>query len=212
MAFTWVTHVIALDMASEPCSVPGCTRPYRCKGYCHLHYQRWRKTGDPGPAELLVLPWPDNLLKRLLPQPDGCIWHDSVPNGEGYAVISRDDRQLKAHRAMWELMNGPIPDGMTLDHTCHDPSLCDLKGECPHRRCVNVEHLEVVDAVENVSRGGSFSSVNAAKTHCKRGHEFTPENTGRSGKGRYCKICRAMTSAANSRGESINGGRLGWAT
>lgn len=33
--------------------------------------------------------------------------------------------------------------------------------------------------------------VIAAKTHCKHGHEFTSENTGRNPGGyRYCRICR----------------------
>jgi hypothetical protein len=37
-----------------------------------------------------------------------------------------------------------------------------------------------------------FSNGNASKTHCKNGHEFTPENTGtqRNGTGRYCRVCR----------------------
>lgn len=34
------------------CSVEGCERPYSCKGYCALHYERWRRTGAPGPAGL----------------------------------------------------------------------------------------------------------------------------------------------------------------
>lgn len=29
------------------CCVEGCERPYMGKGYCGLHYQRWRKYGDP---------------------------------------------------------------------------------------------------------------------------------------------------------------------
>lgn len=34
------------------CNVTGCTRNQWRHGYCHGHYNRWQRTGDPGPAEL----------------------------------------------------------------------------------------------------------------------------------------------------------------
>ena len=46
---------------------------------------------------------------------------------------------------------------------------------------------------------------NALKTHCKRGHEFTPENTavtitrygnGKESKGRWCRECGRMRQRA----------------
>jgi hypothetical protein len=38
------------------CSIDGCPRPRRKRGWCGTHYQRWRKTGDPGPAALICQP------------------------------------------------------------------------------------------------------------------------------------------------------------
>jgi hypothetical protein len=66
---------------------------------------------------------------------------------------------------------------MQLDHLCRVPP------------CVNPEHLEPVTPAVNTQRGEP-----ATKTHCKNGHEYTPENTYiRSGKGkggkRDCRAC-----------------------
>jgi hypothetical protein len=36
----------------RPCKVDGCERPSNCRGFCGLHYNRWKSTGDPGPAGL----------------------------------------------------------------------------------------------------------------------------------------------------------------
>lgn len=77
-------------------------------------------------------------------------------------------------------MVGPIPEGLDLDHLCRV------------RQCVNPDHLEPVTARENLMRSPlTQASINSAKTHCKRGHEFTPDNTRifpKSGS-RCCKTC-----------------------
>lgn len=36
------------------CQVKGCDSPHLARGYCNMHYVRFRKTGDPGPAERLL--------------------------------------------------------------------------------------------------------------------------------------------------------------
>jgi hypothetical protein len=86
-----------------------------------------------------------------------------------------------AHRFAWETLVGPIPDGLELDHLCRNTL------------CVNPDHLEPVTQAENNRRSYSVSGVNARKTHCKYGHEFTPENTyvqwNRGRQGRRCKTC-----------------------
>jgi hypothetical protein len=108
---------------------------------------------------------------------DTCwLWSGRV-DGFGYGHFKNQKRSLKAHRVAWTLKRGPIPAGMTLDHLCRNP------------RCVNPMHLEIVTNKENILRGTSPTAVNALKTHCKRGHELTPENIWTSRGKRACKQC-----------------------
>lgn len=94
---------------------------------------------------------------------------------------------------VWKLLNGAIPDGMHIDHVCHDPETCTAGDQCPHRRCVNPHHIACVPQKANVLRSNGPSARNAEKTHCKRGHEFTPENTHmvnlKRGQARRCRTC-----------------------
>jgi hypothetical protein len=70
-----------------------------------------------------------------------------------------------AHRIAYEMLVGPIADGLTLDHLCRNI------------RCVRPTHLEPVTPEENGLRGNTYQGINARKTHCVNGHEFTPANT-----------------------------------
>ena len=106
------------------------------------------------------------------------IW-TATKNHHGYGQMGIADGRLDgAHRVSYELHHGSIPAGMVIDHLCRVPS------------CVNPHHLEAVTQTVNVLRGTSPMAYNAKKTHCKRGHEFTPENTVLDKKSRRrCKTC-----------------------
>lgn len=141
-------------------------------------------------------------MRYVQPEPNtGCWLWEGGDRGQGYGAFKIDTkRAISAHRASYQLHKGPIPDGLTIDHLCRV------------RCCVNPDHLEAVTAVVNVKRGEYRKGLalggaangrrQQARTHCKRGHEFTPENTGTqtSAKGtpsRYCKACKG--NFANSR-------------
>lgn len=118
------------------------------------------------------------ILERVVvDETTGCwIWQKALGGG-GYGQFGIGDTVRYAHRFAYELWVGPIPAGMTIDHLCHSNDPTCPGGECVHRRCCNPAHLEVVTRGENVLRGVGFAAVNARKTHCPQGHEYTPENT-----------------------------------
>ena len=99
----------------------------------------------------------------------------------GYARFWLNGREELGHRVAYETFRGPIPEGRPLDHGCKP---------VPQPACVNYEHVEISTHKENILRGDGCFAQNARKTHCKRGHPFTTENTGKQKNGRYCRTCR----------------------
>ncbi|HZO31102.1 MAG TPA: HNH endonuclease signature motif containing protein [Chloroflexota bacterium] len=75
-----------------------------------------------------------------------------------------------AHCVVWEWTHGPIPDGLQLDHTCHNAaSACPGGKSCLHRRCVNPAHLEPVTPLENQLRG---MATRGRLDTCPNGHNY----------------------------------------
>jgi hypothetical protein len=124
----------------------------------------------------------ERFWRYVSPEPNsGCwLWVASL-DGRGYGQLGDGAGGVKkAYRIAWGLYRGPIPDGMELDHKCRV------------RCCVNPDHLEVVSHRENSLRGVGAPAVNARKTHCVNGHEFTEENTYLwKGNERKCRSCAA---------------------
>ena len=87
-----------------------------------------------------------------------------------------------AHRFAYELLVGPIPEGLTLDHV-------KARG-CTSTLCVNPAHLEPVTNEVNILRGIGFPALNAGKSTCPKGHPYSEGNTYLWHGSRYCRICQ----------------------
>lgn len=114
----------------------------------------------------------------------GCwIWL-GTRSTRGYGRIFQGGKPLQAHRVIYELLVGPIPIGMTIDHLCRN------------RLCVNPSHLEPVTDRVNRMRGMSPPAISARRNHCARGHEYTLESTRINDGARVCRVCdREQTKA-----------------
>lgn len=111
---------------------------------------------------------------------DCWLWMGARDRRSGYG---RTDSGLSStsytHRAFYEYLVGPVPEGLELDHLCRV------------RSCGNPNHLEPVTHQINMIRGRDV------RTHCKRGHELVEDNfyvfTSKGKQVRTCKACRDMS-------------------
>ncbi len=119
----------------------------------------------------------DRLRARSSVSQSGChIWLGAKVYGYGQISVNRKTRRV--HRVAYEILVGPIPEGMQIDH------------KCKTRACWNPNHLQVVTARENTLLSDAPSAWNLAKTHCHKGHPFAGDNLGLREDGtRYCRTC-----------------------
>lgn len=132
----------------------------------------------------------DRAAHRIVIDPEtGCHISTYSVGSHGYAQVGWNDktgkpRMVLCHRAAWIRAHGePIPDGMTVDHLCHN------------RRCVNPEHLRLLSNYENARR---IFPDDWPLGLCRHGH---PASATRNYYGkRRCSICyRQEQDAYNKR-------------
>ncbi len=135
---------------------------------------------------------PARFESKIVKEPDdGCwAWTGQIMK-TGYGRVRMKDSVNScglelAHRAVYELLKGPIPEGLQLDHLCRN------------RGCVNPNHLEPVDHRTNVLRGIGPTAINAAKIYCIHGHLL---EQGRFQ--RFCRTCRTLKNKGGNIGRPI---------
>lgn len=141
---------------------------------------------------------PDRIRERLVVVlPSGCwLWQGYVdPKGYGRVRVGKGKRAT--HLVVWAAFGRTIPPGYELDHAvCHDPAVCRLGNDCPHRRCANPWHLRAVPIAENRRRSSSSWDARA-DGRCRQGHDLTlPDAIYTAPNGvRRCRACMRARQA-----------------
>jgi hypothetical protein len=149
------------------------------------------------------------------PDEQGCILWTAGTDANGYGSLCVHGVSVKTHRIAWCLANGPMPVGLEPDHTCEVRRCCNPEhleavthAENVRRRgermvfCTSGRHRWDEQAPFATKSGKRHCrhcknerrrNPRPPKTHCKRNHEFTPENTyQRKDGGRQCKECTRL--------------------
>ena len=148
---------------STVCLIEGCDRPAglpgTARGWCHTHYRRWQRHGDPL-GQFRERPPKGSTLKETFawyrpgqPPTDSCWDWEGNTDAYGYGALGRDGRVLKAHRVSYELHVGPIPTGAQLLHSCDRPI------------CVNPNHLRPGNARANTDDALERDRVRKGERH-----------------------------------------------
>lgn len=125
----------------------------------------------------------ERVMSLVSPEPNtGCwLWMGAEAGGCGPGERYGYYGHGPAHRVVYEMVKGPIPDGLQLDHLCR----------C--RMCVNPDHLEPVTRAENVRRGmgPQMTRLKAMqRAECKNGHLLTPSNIVFNNGRQLCLTCK----------------------
>ena len=114
----------------------------------------------------------------------GCWRWKLFINRGGYGHLNRQGVIYRAHRVAYELAKGPIPEGMNIDHMCHN------------RACVNPDHLRVVTQKQNLENiGATRGNTGVRGVHYIKAKNRFLASVRHHGKNYYCGIYKTLEEA-----------------
>lgn len=100
------------------------------------------------------IPLSSRLWRHLDRSGECWVWTGALNTGYGRVHVGPGRRSAYGHRVLYEMLVGPVPEGLDLDHLCRN------------RACCNPDHLEPVTRQENLLRGDTLTAAHAADSDC----------------------------------------------
>jgi hypothetical protein len=162
-----------LAAMSKVCAVDGCAARHWAGDYCSMHYQRVMKTGHPGPVEPYSKTGEGNSNwrgGRVRAGEKMRYWKRYMPAHPAADALG----YVLEHRLVAEVLLGRyLRADEVVHHINHDPS--DNRPE----------NVSVMTHAEHMRHHA------AERTQCRRGHEYTQDNTYVDKRGqRNCRTCK----------------------
>ena len=102
----------------EECSVDDCSKSHYARGWCQMHYRRFKRHGSTDDPHRCT----EDRLRRRAParRTDECWPWAGAVNDKGYGQLYVGNRREYVHRIAYEVAHGPIPEGVVVAHECHN--------------------------------------------------------------------------------------------
>lgn len=125
----------------KTCSAADCGKPHLARALCASHYGKLSRAGQLPPLQhpnRQSTPHanPEQRFWAKVNKSSEC-WEWTGSRSRGYGYFYLGGKQVPAHRFAHEQRTGPIPEGLEIDHICHN------------RACVKPDHLRAATGKQN---------------------------------------------------------------